>query len=155
MWRTYRSSPMIRFLLAHKCQRRLHLSASELCHGGAAAGLQSISREEETCSSTALINSSLLRCFTYQLVSLRFSPPVLLHHVEVFSGVVGQNPQTVKTGSDVRRLRKKIFLLLFLDFCIFVIFLLVQKGPSPCRGVLLTAFVLLCEASLRVRTDYS
>lgn len=93
-WRTYRSSPEIRFPLAHKCQGSLDFSPSELGRRGTPAGLLSISREEEKCGFTTPINSFFfscllpLHCFTNQTFLKNvyiFYPPLLLHHLEVFS----------------------------------------------------------------------
>lgn len=68
-WRTCRSSPEIRFLLAHKCQGSLDFCVSELSRRGTPAGLQSISWEEETCSFAALINSFFPRSFSLLVLS--------------------------------------------------------------------------------------
>lgn len=160
-WRTYRSSPQITFLLA------LRSSASELCRRAAAAALQSISWEEETCSSTALI-ISFFCCFTGRWHGFS-SPPLLVHHLEVLSDLLSSaqiSPQGraelytythyweaklykyVQTWDIIEHI-KKVSVILLLWF---------RRFRSPCRAVRLAAkagFMPLCEGACREGTDYS
>lgn len=103
--RTRRSSPEIRFLLAHKCQKSPRFSASELGRRGTPAALQPISRREEergfaihtTLSSSApaaVSSATLLHCLVRQLLTVLF----LLQHPEVF--FLFLNPRLVSDCID-------------------------------------------------------
>lgn len=105
-WRTRRSSPEIRYLLAHKCQKSPRFSASELGRRGTPAALQSISRRAEergfaihtTLSSSsapaAVSSATLSRCLVRQLLTVLF----LLQHPEVF--FLFLNPRLVSDCID-------------------------------------------------------
>lgn len=91
-WRTRRSSPEIRVLLAHKCQKSPRFSASELGRRGTPAAIHMTL--SSSSAPAAVSSATLSRCLVRQLLTVLF----LLQHPEVF--FLFLNPRLVSDCID-------------------------------------------------------